>query len=134
MAKLTLQQITLADITLGRHQQTIWRQVHHDIAKMLWDEREGMKKKLKEMDEMDVEEHSPLRSMMSNLSCEKSPSKPYEHPIHDNTEMNRNKGIYEVMMRIKVGNKYFKNQLKCIKFPSAPLQVMTAAVKQNLTD
>ena len=57
-----------------------------------------MKKKPKEMDKMDKEEHSPLVYVMLNLACKKSPSKPDEHATHNNTEMNSSKGIYEAMM------------------------------------
>ncbi len=80
LAKLTSQPITLADTALGRHQQTIKRQVNNNITKMSQDEREELRKKLKEMDKMDEEEHSPLISVMRNLGCKKSPTKPDVHP------------------------------------------------------
>ncbi len=47
LVKLTLQSITLVDMALHRHQQTIKRQVNIIIAKMLPDEREELKKKPK---------------------------------------------------------------------------------------
>ena len=98
LAKLTSQPITIADTALGRHQQTIKRQVNNVITKMSQDEREELRKKLKEMDKMDEEEHSPLISVMPNLACKKSPSQANEQITQDNTEMNHNEGINEDMM------------------------------------
>ncbi len=72
--------ITLSDKALGRHQQTIKRQEYNVITKMSLDEGEELRKKLKEMNEMDEEVHMPLISAMPNLACKKSPSKPNEHP------------------------------------------------------
>ena len=51
------------------------------------------------MEELDEEENSPFISVMPNLAQKVSPSKPDEHPTHNNTEMNSNKGIYEMMVQ-----------------------------------
>ena len=47
LATLTSQPITLADTALGRHQQTVKKQVTNVITKKLWNEREELRKKLK---------------------------------------------------------------------------------------
>ena len=133
--KLTSKPITLADTALGRHEQTIKRQVNNVIAKILCEEREDLRRKLEEIDKLTEEEHSLSISVMPNLACEKSPSKPDEQPTRDNTEMTSNEGIYEVMCRginHKSGSNQHKDQLTCIKFPSALLPVMMAAMYQNL--
>lgn len=43
------------------------RHVNNVVPKMLQDERKELRKKVKEIDDMDVEEHSPLISGMPNL-------------------------------------------------------------------
>ena len=98
LAKLTSQPITLADTALGRHQQTKKRQVNNVITKMSQDEREELRKKLKEMDKMDEEDHPCLISVMPNLACKKSPTKPDVHPTHDSREMSSNEGTNEAMV------------------------------------
>ena len=98
LAKLTSQPITLADTALGRHQQTIKRQVNNVITKMSQDERDKLRKKLNQMDEMDEDKHSPLISVMPNLACKNSPTKPEVHPTHDSREINSNEGTNEAMM------------------------------------
>lgn len=58
-----------------------------------------MKKKLEEMNKLqEEEEDSPLVSVIPNLACKESPSKPGMQPTHGNTEMNSNESIYKVMM------------------------------------
>ena len=74
------------------------RQVNNVITKMSQDEREELRKKLKEMDKMDEEERSPLISVMPNLACKKSPTKPDVHPTHNSREMSSNEGTNEAMM------------------------------------
>ena len=66
--------ITLSDKALGRHQQTIKKQVNNVIIKMSWEERD--KKETGKMDEMENDELATLISVMPNLACKKSPSKP----------------------------------------------------------
>ena len=51
LAELTSKPITLADTALGRHEQTIKRQVKCVVTKMSWEERRELRKKLEEMDE-----------------------------------------------------------------------------------
>jgi hypothetical protein len=55
----------------------------------------GGKRKL---DRMEEEVQSPLVSVMPNLDCVKSQSKLDGQPTTDNTEMNNNDHIYEVMI------------------------------------
>jgi hypothetical protein len=98
LANLTSQPITLADTSLGRHEQTIKRQVKNVVTKMSREERQELRKKLEEMDEMEEEEHSPLISVMPYLAGEISPSKANEQITQDNTETNHNEGINEDMM------------------------------------
>ena len=98
LATLTSQPITVADTALGRHEETIKRQVKNVVTKMSREERQELRKKLEEMDEMEEEEHSPLISVMPNLACKKSPTKPELHPTHDCREMNTNEGTNEAMM------------------------------------
>ena len=50
------------------------------------------------MDELEEEENSPLVAVMPNLACKKSQPQPDKQPTHNNTEMNRNKGINEAMI------------------------------------
>jgi hypothetical protein len=50
------------------------------------------------MDEMEVEDQSPLVSVMPHLDSVKLQSKPDEQPTKDDTEMNNNDGMYEVIM------------------------------------
>ena len=71
-ATLTLQPITLADTALGRHQEMIKKQVTNVVTKMKWEKREELRKKLKKMDEMEKEEHSPFVSVMPYLYYAKS--------------------------------------------------------------
>ncbi len=67
--KLTSHHITFADAALGRYEQTIKRQVKNVATKVLCGERQELRKKLDEMDEMEEEGHSPLISVMPNLAC-----------------------------------------------------------------
>ena len=112
LATLTSQPITLADTALGRHQQTIKKQVTNVITKMSWNEREELRKRLEKMDEMEEEEQSPVVSVMPNLDSVKSQSKHDEQPTKDDSEMNNNESIYEAMMQSDaLGNNEYKKQL-----------------------
>jgi len=46
--------------------------VNDVITKILWEEREELRKKLEKMDEMEEEEHSPLVSVRPNFDGPKS--------------------------------------------------------------
>ena len=98
MSKLTSEPITLADTALGRHQQSIKRQVNNVVAKMTREEREVLRKKMEKMDEKEEEEHAPLILVMPKLEVEKSPLKPVEQSAQDETGRNNIEGIDEAMM------------------------------------
>ncbi len=98
LATLTSQPITLADTALGRHQQIIKKQVTNVITNMLRNEREELRKKLEQMDEMEEEEQLPVVSVMPYLDSVKSQSNHDEQPVKDDSEINNNKSILEAMM------------------------------------
>jgi len=92
LAKLISMPITLADTALGRHEQTIKRQVKYVVTKMLREERKESRKKLEEMNEMEGRALT-INFVMPNLACEMSPSKADDQTTQDNTETNHNEGI-----------------------------------------
>ena len=98
LSKLTSKPIILADTALGRHQQTIKRQVINVVTKMLRRERKDLRKKLEKMDEDEEEEHSAIISVMPKVSGEKSTSKPVVQSTHDETERKNFEAINEAMM------------------------------------
>ena len=98
LSKLTSEPITLADTALGRHQQSIKRQVNNVVAKMTREEREVLRKKMEKMDEKEEEEHAPLISVMPKLEAEKSPLKPVAQSAKEETGKNNIEGIDEAMI------------------------------------
>ena len=96
--KLTSEPITLADTALGRHQQSIKRQVNNVVAKMTRAEREVLRKKMEKMDEKKEEEHAPLISVMPKLEAEKSPLKPVDQSAKEETGWTNIEGIDEAMV------------------------------------
>ncbi len=98
LSKLTSKPIILADTALGRHQQTIKRQVINVVTKMSRRERKDLRKKLEKMDEDEEEEHSAIISVMPKVSGEKSTSKPVVQSTHDETERKNFEAINEAMM------------------------------------
>jgi hypothetical protein len=66
LATLTSLPIMLADTAIGRHQQTIKKQVKNVITKISWEENQ-VEKETGKHDEMEEEDHSPSISVMPNL-------------------------------------------------------------------
>ena len=83
-------------------QQITERQVSNAVTKMLWEEREYLRKNLEKMDEKEEEQHSPFISVLPKLAGEMSP-KPGEQSTQDSTEMNNIEGIDEAMIPCNKG-------------------------------